>query len=417
MAVATKAQRLAHVGRLLLLGPLGDLAGEVNPSLKRSSRHYALVVPPGGTVLRRLSIPPVGRRERAQALRLAAEASVSDPLEAYLADYWRIDRDHFGMAAIPRNLLTDYQVFADEAGRAATHIQVPELIADLKDGLVLWVLADAVMVCDWCAGVLTDWQVMPRANGTLALERLLSRATRREVRRVLLRAPSGRDSVWTQEVVGACDRALPGVDAKVLDDPVTGARSGVRTLCAFDPFVKEQANRPASGARRRAAALSTLLVLVAIGSFLYLQLRDLENQAARAEHAASLLKMQAARSTRVADRVRKLTAQVREVRTLNDNSVVALLDDVAALMPATVRLVGVLQIDRRGLLSLDGLAEKEQDIASFVGELNRHPQVRQVRLQSVTASQREQGKDQGIRFRLRVHLDTPLWQNEPEEAS
>ena len=105
------------------------------------------------------------------------------------------------------------------------------------------------------------------------------------------------------------------------------------------------------------------------------------------------------------------------MRTLNDNSVVALLDDVAALMPATVRLVGVLQIDRRGLLSLDGLAEKEQDIASFVGELNRHPQVRQVRLQSVTASQREQGKDQGIRFRLRVHLDTPLWQNEPEEAS
>ncbi|MEE1558684.1 MAG: hypothetical protein V1245_04690, partial [Arenicellales bacterium] len=103
MAVAAKAQRLARAGRLLLLGPLGDLAGELDSGLKRSRRRYALVVPPGGTVLRQLSIPPVGRRERAQALRLAAEASLSDSLDAYLVDYWRIDREHFGMAAVPRN--------------------------------------------------------------------------------------------------------------------------------------------------------------------------------------------------------------------------------------------------------------------------------------------------------------------------
>ena len=417
MAVAAKAQRLARAGRLLLLGPLGDLAGELDSGLKRSRRRYALVVPPGGTVLRRLSIPPVSRRERAQALRLAAEASLSDQLDAYLVDYWRIDREHFGMAAVPRNLLSGYQAFAAETGRAATHIQVPELIVDLKDGLVLWLLTDAVMVCDWRAGVLTDWQVMPRANGSLALEHLLTRATTREVQRILLCVPDGRNSAWVQEVAGTCERALPGIALKLLHRPVTTTRTGIRALCAFDSFVKEQANRPASAARRRAAALSTLLVLAAIGCFLYLQLRDLESQAAHAEHTASLLKMQAARSSRVAERVRKLTAQVRAVRALNNNSVVALLDEVAALMPATVRLAGMLQIDRRGVLSLDGLAEKEQDIATFVGELNRHPQVRQVRLQSVTASRRAQDKEQGIRFRLRLRLDTPLWQSEPEEAS
>ena len=140
-----------------------------------------------------------------------------------------------------------------------------------------------------------------------------------------------------------------------------------------------------------------------------MQLRDLEDQAARAEHAASLLKVQAVRSNRIANRVRKLTSEVREVRALDDNRVIALLDDLLELMPATIRLAGVLQIDRRGVLSMDGLAEKEQDIGSFVRELSRQPQVAAVRLQSVTGARRDEEKGKGTRFRLRVQLDAPLW--------
>ena len=120
--------------------------------------------------------------------------------------------------------------------------------------------------------------------------------------------------------------------------------------------------------------------------------------------------MQAARSARIAERVGRLTREVRELQALDDNSVVALLDDLTELMPANIRLVGQLQLDRRGVLSLDGLAAAERDISGFVSELRRHPQVDQVRLQSVTVSRGDDKKDQGARFRLQVRLNSPLWQ-------
>jgi hypothetical protein len=84
-------------------------------------------------------------------------------------------------------------------------------------------------------------------------------------------------------------------------------------------------------------------------------------------------------------------------------------------MPSTLRLAGALQIDRRGILSLDGVSDEEQDIGSFVRQLGRHPRVKKVRLQSVTAAQQDQEKDQGIRFRVRVQLERPLW-NAPAES-
>ncbi len=104
------------------------------------------------------------------------------------------------------------------------------------------------------------------------------------------------------------------------------------------------------------------------------------------------------------------------MQALDDASVVTLLDNLAELMPATVRLAGMLQLDRRGVLTLDGLAQAERDISGFVGELRRHPQVSQVRLQSVTASRSEKSQEQGVRFRLQVRLAIPLWQPPTEEG-
>ena len=410
MVMPAKVQRLAHAEQLLLLGQPGDLAVEVDSGLKHSNHHYSLVVPPGYTVLRRLSVPSVSRREQTEALQLAAEATISDSLDAYLVDYWHIDREHYGMAAIPRDLLIGYQTLVDEAGRTATRIQVPELVADLKDGLVLWMLADAVMVCDWRESVLMDWQVMPRANGDLALERVLAFGRPPgDIDQIVLRTSGVQQPTYVDELSAACNRAMPRAEIKVLEDSLTETPSRGRTLCKFSQFVREQANQAASPARQLRAVLSTLVLLAAIGSFLYVQLRDLEDQAARAEHTASLLKVQAVRSSRIANRVRKLNGEVREVRALDDNRVIALLDDLLELMPATIRLAGVLQIDRRGVLSMDGLAEKEQDIGSFVRELSRQPQVAAVRLQSVTGARRDEEKGKGTRFRLRVQLDAPLW--------
>ena len=417
MPLLSAVRRVPHTGKLLLLGAAGDFVGEIDRKLRSSRRAYSLVVPAGQTVLRRLSIPDVGRRKRGEALRLAAEASVAKPLDQYLTDYWRIDSEQYGMAAIPRDLLDDYQGFADDRGQAARRIQVPELTADLKDGLVLWIIEDAVMACVWHAGTLIDWQVIPRANGIVALEQLLRHGVAPDVGQVVIRAVHGKEQPFLEPMTEICQRVLPKAVVRVLDDPVTGRGQGDRVLCTFDAFVAEQSYRPASGARRRGAAAATLVLLVAVGWFGYLQLRDLESQAARAEHSASLLKMQAARSARIAERVGRLTRQVRTMQALDDNSVVALLDDLAELMPASIRLVGQLQLDRRGVLSLDGLAQAERDISGFVGELRRHPQVKKVRLQSVTVNRGQESKDEGARFRLQVQLRAPLWQPPSEEQT
>ncbi len=403
MPLLSAVRRVPHTGKLLLLGAAGDFVGEIDRKLRSSRRAYSLVVPAGQTVLRRLSIPDVGRRKRGEALRLAAEASVAKPLDQYLTDYWRIDSEQYGMAAIPRDLLDDYQGFADDRGQAARRIQVPELTADLKDGLVLWIIEDAVMACVWHAGTLIDWQVIPRANGIVALEQLLRHGVAPDVGQVVIRAVHGKEQPSLEPMTEICQRVLPKAVVRVLDDPVTGRGQGDRVLCTFDAFVAEQSYRPASGARRRGAAAATLVLLVAVGWFGYLQLRDLESQAAR--------------SARIAERVGRLTRQVRTMQALDDNSVVALLDDLAELMPASIRLVGQLQLDRRGVLSLDGLAQAERDISGFVGELRQHPQVKKVRLQSVTVNRAQESKDEGARFRLQVQLRAPLWQPPSEEQT
>ena len=114
--------------------------------------------------MRRLSIPDVGRRKRESALRLAAETAITCSLDDYVVDYWRIDAESFGLAAIPRDLLSDYQTFADERGQAARGVLVPELTADLKNGLVVWVTERGHAV-SLSGGALVDWQVIPRPNG------------------------------------------------------------------------------------------------------------------------------------------------------------------------------------------------------------------------------------------------------------
>ena len=157
-------------------------------------------------------------------------------------------------------------------------------------------------------------------------------------------------------------------------------------------------------------------MLASVATFIVVQLQDIEKQAAKAEHATSLLKIQAARSSRVADRVSRLMAEVRETSSLAQNSLVPLLDDLSTMMPPTIRLAGALQIDRRGILSLDGVSDEEQDIGSFVRQLDRHPRIEAVRLQSVTAEQQDEGKSQGIRFRVKVKLERPLW-NAPVEPT
>ena len=417
MRLLSAARRVPRPGKLLLLGPGGDLAGEIKDSLRMSRSAYSLVVPPGQTILRRLNIPDVGRRKRESALRLAAETAITRSLDDYVVDYWRIDAQSFGLAAIPRDLLSDYQTFADERGQAARGVLVPELTADLKNGLVVWVTERVVMLCLWSGGALVDWQVIPRPNGLVALEQMLQFGVSADPKEIILRVGLDEDQAFGEAVRDSCERVFSKAQIRVERKSVTERDQSGRVLCAFDDFVGEQSNRPASSARRRGAVAATLVLLASVSWFGYLQLRDLENQAGRAEHSASLLKMQAARSARIAERVGRLTAATRQLQTLDDDSVVALMDDLIELMPASIRLAGQLQLDRRGILSLDGLAEDESDISGFVSELRRHPQITEVRLQSVTVNRGDSQKNQGARFRLQVRLSAPLWEPPGEESA
>ena len=63
MRLLAAARRAPSSGKLLLLGAAGDLTSEIGEKLRSSRKAYSLVVPPGRTVFRRLSIPEVGRRK------------------------------------------------------------------------------------------------------------------------------------------------------------------------------------------------------------------------------------------------------------------------------------------------------------------------------------------------------------------
>ena len=162
---------------------------------------------------------------------------------------------------------------------------------------------------------------------------------------------------------------------------------------------------------------ATLVLLTSVSWFGYLRLRDLENQAVRAEHSASLLKMQAARSARIAERVGRLTAATRQLQTLDDNSVVALMDDLIEFMPASIRLAGQLQLDRRGYCLWTVLQGTRAISQVLFQSLRRHPQIAEVRLQSVTVNRGDSQKNQGARFRLQVRLSAPLWEPPGEESA
>ena len=253
MRLLSAARRVTRPGKLLLLGPGGDLAGEIKDSLRMSRSAYSLVVPPGQTILRRLNIPDVGRRKRESALRLAAETAITRSLDDYVVDYWRIDAQSFGLAAIPRDLLSDYQTFADERGQAARGVLVSELTADLKNGLVVWVTERVVMLCLWSGGALVDWQVIPRPNGLVALEQMLQFGVSTDPNEIILRVGLDEDQAFGEAVRDSCERVFSKAQIRVERKPVTERDQSGRVLCAFDDFVGEQSNRPASSARRRGA--------------------------------------------------------------------------------------------------------------------------------------------------------------------
>ena len=89
MRLLAAARRVPRAGKLLLLGAAGDLTGEIGEKLRSARTAYSLVVPPGRTIFRLLNIPEVGRRKRASALRLAAEAAITQPLDPVRAPVLR----------------------------------------------------------------------------------------------------------------------------------------------------------------------------------------------------------------------------------------------------------------------------------------------------------------------------------------
>ena len=236
---------------LLLLGPGGDLAGEIKDSLRMSRSAYSLVVPPGQTILRRLNIPDVGRRKRESALRLAAETAITRSLDDYVVDYWRIDAQSFGLAAIPWDLLSDYQTFADERGQAARGVLVPELTADLKNGLVVWVTERVVMLCLWSGGALVDWHVIPRPNGLVALEQMLQFGVSVDPNEIILRVGLDEDQAFGEAVRDSCERVFSKRKSELRESL---SRSGARADGCFVLMISSVSSQTGRQAARAVEA-------------------------------------------------------------------------------------------------------------------------------------------------------------------
>lgn len=391
------------------LGERGVLPKQLSDGKRRRSGEHLLMIPPGAALFRRLILPPVSRKDRDQVLQLAAESVLTESAENYYIDYWEIKRGLWGMAAVPRKLLDKYFTHLGNRGRASRGIVVPELVIEIQNGWVVWLSHDGLTLCEWREGLLVDWNVYSRSNGESAVKQMINYGHIESPGQQVIHDLDGGEHSFASSAHSLLKSVCKQEKTRVVSGILEKKNRSFSTLCGFKAYSEQINFRPASAFQKRMTAVAGLLLLASISSFFVVELKDLELQASLVEHQTSLFKIQSARSARVADRVRRLTAELREVGALQSKGVVKLLDDIMELMPATVKLRGDLHIDRRGLISLIGISQQEHDIGSLIRSLGKHPSVQKVRLQSVSRDVRQGQEQSSVQFRLQVMLETPLW--------
>ena len=373
-----------------------------------SAARACVHLPPGLCLLRRLPVTGMSAKEIEPALALWAEESLPDPVEDYAWDSWAIDPDHRGLVVVPRAPLDQARQKLLEAGAILSALRIPELRPPVQrdQSVVFWTAPDGLLACFWDQQVLYEWLSLPPGSPTLTTLQqadVLCKSAPAHVYR-FGSARGGEASwdavrsVWPDAKFGATETYDPVAQQPLLDHGP-----------AFDSYVHELQRSPATSADKlRLGVAVTGAVLTGLFVF-HADVAYRERQVEQLRHQVSLLKIKANRSEKLAARSGSALRQVRALRamTVERNGVTKILQVLGDSLPPRVKIESI-GVERSGATALDGVAETEVDISSFLERLRLSPLLREASL-SFSEKDTEDKSDQAlIRFRLEARWAQPL---------
>lgn len=393
-----------------------SLPAVVNPP--RGAKPVDLNLACGLCLLRKISLAGVTKKELESALQLWAEESLPAPVDQYYLYSWEISTEERGLAALPRKLLSDQRGNLWRAGKNVAMLRVPELCppSDRRPGIVLWPLASSVLVCVWREGVLIHWQNFPFSlDAAYAVAQL---ATETTPQWVMFPCDDTRDAEsvgaleFEQNILDQAEQRWPQAECYSMRnwEPLQREQWFGRSP-VFDNFLNEHQYRPATASDKMRLALAVAGVAVAASLLITsdLQLREAELEIMRQHDAVTSTR--ARRSELVASRSGKTLQQVYDLRalTVERNSVLDVLREVADALPPGVRFEGFL-VDRNGKLELEGSAETELDISTLLQRLGNSQAVSNPVLAFAQKGRTptDNATPSAFEFRIEMWLPAPL---------
>ena len=387
-----------------------DEAGEISglDNLADSPLPVCLHLPPGLCLLRQLAVTGLNAKEIESALMLWAEESLPEPMDHYALDSWVISPATHGLVAVPRARLDRARQTIKEAGASLATLRIAELLppTDSQSTVIFWATPKSLLACFWDQQVLYEWQSFPPGPPTRAmLEQIDAICKVTPERLYQYGSIVGIDKPWNEarSIWPNAEFVTTG-----LFDPMI--RQHLQDVGpTFYSYVHESEGYAVTGGDKMRLGLAVAGACLA-GLFLFhADISYREQQVDQLRHQVSLLKIKANRSEKLAARSGITLRQVRELRamTIERNGIMKVLQTLGESLPPRVKIENI-NVERSGAMALDGIAETEIDISSFLERLRSSPLVRDLSLSFSQKDTEKEGDQALVRFRLEARWEQPL---------
>ena len=368
-----------------------------------SPTAVCLHLPPGLCLLRQLAVTGLTAKEIESALMLWAEESLPEPVDNYALDNWVISPDIRGVVAVPRAPLDQARQKLLAAGATLRILQVPELLppADPQPAVIFWDTPKNLVACFWEQQVLYGWQSFPPGPPTRAmLEQASAICKTAPTSLHWYGSTTDNDKPWKET-----SSIWPNADSinSELFDPSTQQHLQIAGP-TFHSYIDESENQPVAGTDKIRMGLAIGGACLA-GLFLFhADISYRERQVEQLRHHVSLLNVKANRSEKLAARSGKTLRQVRELRamTIERNGIMKVLQTLSDSLPPRVKIENI-SVERSGATALDGIAETEVDVSTFLERLRSSPFIRELNLSFSQKDSKKKGGQALLRFRLEAH--------------
>ncbi len=370
----------------------------------------------GLCTLRKLDTSGLRKKDAEAAIDLWAQESLPKDPDQYLTCSWKISNDVWGLAAIA---LEPLESARESLSGQIKKLIVPELTppTDSRCGAIVWLSPYGLTVCYWRAGVLCDWQSFSKS------------ATPETVRSQVWALTDSEDSSLTPEwlvfeseppdnpgslLYNAIAESWPDASLSYMADwsPAEAQRWFAKGR-KFDQFIHQARYQPVDSAGKSRLAFAFIALLVAGCFFIFSDLDNLEKRVEVLRQQDLVLSVKARRSEQVAKRSSDALTQIYDLQTMTieRRGIMHVLKALEDTLPPGAKLLD-LDIQRNGDVTVNGSAQSEVDINSFLDRLERVDLLRNPKLifsqqeSNLTAS--TESADKLIRFNIELQLAEPL---------